>query len=245
MQHILSHVRRCVQDYNMIQSGDSIAVGVSGGKDSLTTLCAMAGLARFYPENFSVKAISIDMGFPGADFSQITALCERLGVPYTVVPTNIYEVVFHARREKNPCSLCANMRRGALNRAAAAAGCNKVALGHHRDDAIETLLLSLFYEGRISCFQPVTFLDRSGITLLRPMLYVPEKEMRAFAVRENLPVFPRLCPEEGHSKRAEAKALIAEMKKKNPDLPEMLFGAMQRLPVSGWECFSHDTQDDS
>ncbi len=241
MQHILSHVRRCVQDYDMIHSGDEIAVGVSGGKDSLTTLCAMAALSRFYPEHFRVRAISIDMGFPAlpsgerADFDAIRALCDRLDVPYTVVPTNIYEIVFVARKESNPCSLCANMRRGALNRAAASLGCNKVALGHHRDDAIETLLLSLFYEGRISCFSPVTYLDRSGITLLRPMLYVPEKDMRAFARRAELPIFPSLCPEEGSSKRAEVKELIAGMRAKNPVLPELLFGAIQRLPIEGWE----------
>lgn len=240
MQHILSHVRRCVQDYDMIRSGDEIAVGVSGGKDSLTTLCALTALSRFYPERFRVRAVSIDMGFPAlptgecADFSGIRTLCDRLEVPFTVIPTNIYEIVFVARKEANPCSLCANMRRGALNRAAAALGCNKVALGHHRDDAVETLLLSLFYEGRISCFQPVTYLDRSGITLLRPMLYVPEKDMRAFARREGLPVFPRLCPEEGSSKRAEVKELLAAMRQKNPVLPEMLFGAIQRLPIDGW-----------
>ena len=230
----------------MIAEGDTIAVGVSGGKDSLTTLCAMAALSRFYPQRFRVQAISIDMGFPPdaeghkADFSEIAALCSRLEVPYTVIPTNIYEVVFVARKESNPCSLCANMRRGALNRAAASLGCGKVALGHHRDDAVETLLLSLFFEGRISCFQPVTYLDRSGITLLRPMLYVPEKEMRAFAKRENLPVFPRFCPHDGNSKRAEVKRIIADLRKQNPDLPEMLMGAIQRLPIEGWAVQSEE-----
>ena len=230
----------------MIAEGDTIAVGVSGGKDSLTTLCAMAALSRFYPQRFRVQAISIDMGFPPdeegnkADFSKIAALCDRLEVPYTVIPTNIYEVVFVARKESNPCSLCANMRRGALNRAAASLGCGKVALGHHRDDAVETLLLSLFFEGRISCFQPVTYLDRSGITLLRPMLYVPEKEMRAFAKRENLPVFPRFCPHDGNSKRAEVKRIIADLRKQNPDLPEMLMGAIQRLPIEGWAVQSEE-----
>ncbi len=246
MQHILSQVRRCVQDYRMNDEGDAVAVGVSGGKDSLTALCAMAALSRFYPRRFTVRAVSIDMGFPPssdgktADFSTVSALCDRLEVPYTVVPTNIYEVVFVARKENNPCSLCANMRRGALNRSAVSLGCNKVVLGHHRDDAIETLLLSLFYEGRISCFQPVTYLDRSGVTVLRPMLYVPEKEIRAYAVRENLPVFPHLCPKDGNSRRETVKQLIAQMRKENPDLPEMLMGAIQRLPIAGWEVSPED-----
>jgi len=235
MQKLLSHVRRCVQDYDMIHSGDRVAVGISGGKDSLATLCVMKALSRFYPEKFEVEAISIDMGFPDADYDPIRALCEKIDVPYTVIPTQIYELVFDVRKESNPCSLCANMRRGALNRAAAARGCNKVALGHHRDDAIETLILSLFYEGRISCFQPVTYLDRSGITLLRPMLYLPEREIAGFAKRENLPVMPRLCPQDGNSKRAEVKALIETQRKLNPDLPELLFGAIQRSAIPGWE----------
>lgn len=234
MQHLLSYVRRCVQDYDMLAEGDHVAVGVSGGKDSLTTLLVLKALSGFYPQHFDVRAISIDMGFPGADFSPIAALCERIEVPFTVVPTQIYELVFNVRQEKNPCSLCANMRRGALNRAAIAHGCNKVALGHHRDDAVETFLLSEFYEGRIACFQPVTFLDRSGVTLIRPMLYVPEKEMRAFARRQELPVFPRLCPQEGNSRRAEVKALIASLREKNPDLSELLFGAIQRSSLPGW-----------
>ncbi len=235
LQKILSYVRRCVDDYDMIRAGDRIAVGVSGGKDSLTTLRALAALSGFYPQPFTLEAVTVDMGFPGADFTAIAAFCAALGVRHTLVPTRLKELIFDVRQEKNPCSLCANMRRGALNQAALALGCRKVALGHHRDDAVETLLLSLFYEGRISCFQPVTYLDRRDITLIRPMLYVPEALLRSFARRNELPVLPPLCPKDGHSKRSEVKALLQTLRRENPGLSERLFGAMQHLPLPGWQ----------
>lgn len=230
IQKILSPIRRCVQDFNMIKSGDKIAVGVSAGKDSLTLLCALSALSRFYPEPFKLQAITIDMGFdskPG-DFSEISVLCEQLRVPYSVISTHIAEVVFDIRKEKNPCSLCANMRRGALNEAAKELGCNKVALGHHHDDAVETFFLNLFHEGRIGCFSAVTYLDRTDITLIRPMLYVPEKEIRAFAAKENLPVKKSNCKADGNSQRQKVKDYIANLQRENRDIKEKVFNAMIR-----------------
>lgn len=235
LQNLLSSVRRCVQDYHMIEPGDRIAVGVSGGKDSLTTLITLQALSKFYPVPFSVEALTIDMGYDGADFSPITALCDSIGVRHTIVPTRLKELIFDVRHESNPCSLCANMRRGAVNRAALELGCRKVAYGHHRDDAVETLLLAELYEGRISCFQPVTYLDRMGITIIRPLLYLTEKDIHSFARRQELPVMPRLCPQDGNSKRTEVKRMIAGMEQQNPGVSARLFGAMQRLPLPGWE----------
>ena len=174
MQHLMGLVRRCADDYNMIQAGDRIAVGVSGGKDSLALLALMAGLQKYYPKPFELEAITVDMGM-GMDFSPVAAFCEKLGVPYTCVKTEIGPIIFEYRKEKNPCSMCSKMRRGALHDALKERGFNKVALGHHYDDAVETFLLSLFYEGRISCFEPVTYLSRADLTQIRPMLYVGEK----------------------------------------------------------------------
>ena len=171
MQHILSLVRRCVEDYHMIDRGDTVAVGVSGGKDSVLTLCALARLREFYPQPFDVVAITIDSGTPGMDFTPIADLCRELNVPYHREEVPIYEVVFEHRKEKNPCSLCAKFRRGALSTTMNRLGISKIALGHHQDDAVETMVMSLFLEGRISCFQPVTYLDRTGVTQIRPMLY--------------------------------------------------------------------------
>lgn len=230
IQKILSPVRRCVQDFDMIKDGDKIAVGVSAGKDSLTLLCALSALSRFYPEKFSLEAITIDMGFDGkqGDYSEINTLCESLGVPYTVVPTHIAEVVFDIRKEKNPCSLCANMRRGALNEAAKAQGCNKVALGHHHDDAVETFFLNLFHEGRLGCFSAVTYLDRTDITLIRPMLYVDEKDIRSFALKESLPTKESNCKADGNTERQKMKDFIFAIQKDNKDIKEKVFNAMIR-----------------
>ena len=188
MQHILSLVRRCVEDYHMIEEGDTVAVGVSGGKDSVLTLAALARLRAFYPKRFQVEAITIDAGAPGMDFTPIARLCEDLQVPYRLVPVPIYEIVFVHRKEKNPCSLCAKLRRGALSTEMNRLGLTKIALGHHYDDAVETMVMSLFLEGRISCFQPVTYLDRSQVTQIRPLLYVQERDVRGAVRRLNLPV---------------------------------------------------------
>ena len=202
MQRLMGLVRRCVEDYDMIQAGDKIAVGISGGKDSLVLLQLLAGLREYSDKPFTLEAITIDMGL-GMDYSPVQALCDRLQVPYTVVPTQIGPIIFDHRKEKNPCSMCAKMRRGALNQAILDRGIRKIALGHHYDDAVETFLMSLIYEGRISCFQPVTELDRTGVIQIRPMLYIHEKTVDNFARRMELPVIENGCPADKHTKREE------------------------------------------
>lgn len=235
MQKMLSRVRRCVEDYGMIDEGDRVAVGLSGGKDSLTTLVTLASLSRFYPKRFEVAAITVGMGYEEMDFSPVAGLCEDLGVRYIMIPTDIRQVVFDIRREENPCSLCANMRRGALYNAAAEHGFNKVALGHHTDDAVETFMLSLIYEGRISCFRPVTYLSRSGITTIRPLLYCRKKDITAFARDCALPVVTNPCPANGETKRDYASGIIETLKVERGDIMEKIIGAMQRLPLDGWQ----------
>ncbi len=234
MQHILSLVRRCVEDYDMIEAGETVAVGVSGGKDSVLTLVALARLSRFYPKPFRVEAITINAGTPGMDFSPIARLCEELEVPYHLVDVPIYEVVFLERKEKNPCSLCAKFRRGALSTEMNRLGISKIALGHHYDDAVETMLMSLFWEGRISCFQPVTYLDRTKVTQIRPLLYVQEREVTGAVRQQKLPVVENPCPANGSTKREEMKALIRQLSDQFPQLKTKIFGAMQRYPLYGW-----------
>lgn len=234
MNKILSHVRRCVEDYDMIQEGDCIAVGVSGGKDSLVLLAALARLREFYPKHFTVEAITLDMGLEGMDYDPVVAYCQRIGVPYTLIKTEIAHVIFDVRKEKNPCSMCAKMRRGALHSAMLERGIHKIALGHHFDDAVETFFLSLFYEGRLSCFQPVTWLDRTDVTQIRPLLYCNENHIRTVAARENLPVVHNPCPADGYTKRQEVKELVQELGERYPNLKSRVFGAMQRLPLAKW-----------
>lgn len=234
MQHILSLVRRCVEDYDMIQAGETVAVGVSGGKDSVLTLAALAKLRDFYPKRFDVAAVTINAGTPGMDFSPIADLCRDLDVPYHLVDVPIYEIVFVHRKEKNPCSLCAKLRRGALSTELNRLGISKIALGHHFDDAVETMLMSLFLEGRISCFQPVTDLDRSGVTQIRPLLYVQEKEVRGAVKRLGLPVVENPCPANGSTRREEMKELLFQLERQYPQLKKKIFGAIQRYPLYGW-----------
>ena len=234
MQHILSLVRRCVEDYDMIDAGETVAVGVSGGKDSVLTLAALARLRRFYPKKFEVAAVTIDAGAPGMDFSPIARLCRELEVPYYVERVPIYEVVFEARQEKNPCSLCAKFRRGALSTKLNDLGISKIALGHHYDDAVETMLMSLFIEGRISCFQPVTYLDRTQVTQIRPLLYVQEREVRGAVKRLGLPVVKNPCPANGSTKREEMKELLRTLDQQFPGVKKRIFGAIQRYPLYGW-----------
>ena len=241
MEHIkrvLSYTRRALDDYNMIEPGDKIAVGVSAGKDSLTLLCAMAELRRFYPVPFELIAITIDMGFEGADFSPIQQLCDQLEVPYHVIPTQISSIIFDVRKEKNPCSLCAKMRRGALHNAAKELGCNTVALGHHFDDAVETFMLNLFFEGRIGCFSPVTYLSRVDLKMIRPMLYMPEKDVRYFASKASLPVIKSPCPADGNTQREEMKQLLKDLDRKHDGLRYRIFGAMQRGEIDGFREFA-------
>ena len=234
MQKLIGLVRRCVDDYNMIAPGDRIGVGVSGGKDSLALLVFLAELKKYHPADFSLEAITIDMGL-GMDYSGIEALCQELEVPCTIVKTEIAPIIFDHRQEKNPCSMCAKMRRGALNQALLDKGMNKLALGHHYDDAVETFLMSLLFEGRISCFQPVTDLDRTGIIQIRPMLYIHERTIDSFAARKALPVIENRCPVDKTTKRTEVKELIYSLSATYPDLKERIFGAMQRLPLPEWE----------
>lgn len=243
MNKILSLTRRCVEDYDMIHHGDRIAVGVSGGKDSLMLLMALAKLREFYPIPFMVEAITLDLGTsdPGQrnDFQPVARLCQELGVPYTVIPTQIRWVIFNARQEKNPCALCSKMRRGALHAALQERGISKIALGHHYDDAVETFFMSLIFEGRLSCFQPVTYLDRTGITQIRPLLYCGENLIRNTARRLALPVVENRCPADGNTKRQEIKELIYELQGRYPGLKARTFGAMQRLPLPQWGPVEH------
>ena len=238
MEKILSLVRRCVEDYDMIQPGDRVAVGVSGGKDSLVTLAALAKLSRFYPKSFTVEAFTLDMGpvegGPSMDFGPVAAYCESIGVPFTLISSEISHIIFDLRKEKNPCSMCAKMRRGALHNAILDKGIHKIALGHHFDDAVETFFLSLFYEGRLSCFQPVTDLTRTGITQIRPLLYCGEGMVRGAAQRNHLPVTFNPCPADGYTKRQYAKELLAELNREHPGVKQRMFTAILNGSIKGW-----------
>lgn len=242
LQKLLSKARRAAEDYDMIEEGDKIAVGLSGGKDSITLLCILAAMRRFYPKKYELIAISIDMGL-GLDEKEVQAvkdLCARLNVEYIVEKTRIGEIVFDVRKEPNPCSLCANMRRGALNSTAAAHGCNKVALGHHSDDLAETFLLSLFYEGRLSAFAPVTKLERVGITVIRPMIYIDEKEIIGFA--KDKPIIHNPCPADKHTKRQFIKDTIKSLQKEIPSVKDNVLGAImhpERNNLSPFEKSGH------
>lgn len=226
MQKLLSFIRRGVDDYKMINENDHITVGVSGGKDSLALLAGLANLRRFYPKQFKLSAVTLDMGF-GMDFSPVAQFCDELGVEYVLKKTDIADILFNIRKETNPCSLCAKMRRGALHDAALELGSHKVALGHHNDDALDTFMLSLVYEGRVNCFSPVTYLDRKDITLIRPMIYAPENFVIGFAKKYELPIVKNRCPEDKRTKREYAKNLIKQLEKENPGFKTRLFTAIE------------------
>lgn len=236
-KHLLSFVRRAVDDYEMISEGDKVAVGISGGKDSLTLLYALANLRRFYPKKFDLIAITVDMGFEGMDFSGVEKLAKELDVPYHIIKTQISKVIFDVREESNPCSLCAKMRRGAIHSGAKELGCNKIAFGHHFDDVVDTFVMNLFFEGRVGCFSPVTYLSRTDITLIRPLIYMPEKDVKYFAAKAELPVVKSTCPADGNTERAEINALISELDRKHKGLRYRIFGALQRGNIDGFkEC---------
>ena len=235
MKRLLGQVRRAVQDYNMIRSGDRIAVGVSGGKDSLALLIALRKLKEFYPEKFELEAVTLTMGIGETDLKPVRDFCRELDVNYTVEETLIGRIVFEARQEKNPCSLCANLKRGALHNAAKRLGCNKVALAHHRDDVVETLLLSTFYEGRFHTFSPVTYLDRKKLYLIRPLIYVEEKDIKGFVRSNGLKIVPSPCPATGTTKRQYIKNLLMEMVKENRSIKDNIFGAIKRSGIDGWK----------
>lgn len=235
MKRIVSLTRRAIEEYNMIEDGDRIAVGVSGGKDSLILLCALAELSRYYPKRFEPIALTLDMGYR-SDYSEIRTLCSRLGVKFVVKYTNIKEVVFDIRGESNPCSLCAKMRRGALNDLALENGCRKVALGHHNDDVLETFFLSLIHEGRVHCFSPVTYLDRTDIYQIRPMIYVRERDIRGAVRNNNIPVLRNPCPADGYTQREYMKELIKRLEKETaPGLRKRLFRAIRDSSIDGWK----------
>ena len=234
LQQLYSYTRKALDDYDMIEDGDKIAIGISGGKDSLTLLYALSGLRRFYPKKFELEAITVHMGFQELDFSAVASLCKELNVNYTVVESDIADIVFEQRKESNPCSLCAKMRKGAFNSKAKELGCNKEAYAHHYDDVIETMLMSLLYEGRFHCFSPVTYLDRSDITLIRPLIYVEEQDIKGFRIAYNLPVVKNPCPVDGYTKREYAKQLIKTLSMESPGLRERLFHAIQTSDVSCW-----------
>jgi len=232
-RHLLSYARRAIDDYNMIEDGDKIAVGVSGGKDSLTLLCILSELRRFYPKKFSIVAVTIDMGFAEIgrgkpNFEEIAKLCESLDVPFHIVPTQMARIIFVERQEQSPCSLCSNMRRGIINDTAISLGCNKVAYGHHNDDLIETFFLNLIHEGRLGAFLPVTYLSRRNITVIRPLIYAPEKAIRDFASRNNLPVAPPICPADGHTQREAMKRLVGSLSLEYKGLKHRIFHAIRK-----------------
>lgn len=221
-------MRKAIEEYHMIQEEDKIAVCLSGGKDSITMLHALKNLQRFYPKKFEIIAISIHPGFEFFDITFLENLCKTLNIPLFTEKSHAKEIVFDIRKEKNPCSLCANLRRGVINSIAIREGCNKIALGHNQDDVLETFLLNLFYTGNISTFSPVSYMDRSQITLIRPFVYTPEKEIRRFIRKNNLSVMPKVCPMDGTSKREDMKKLIFTLTKKIPMIRANLFGAIQR-----------------
>lgn len=234
MQKILSKMRKAIEEYNMIEEGDKIAVCLSGGKDSVTLLHALKALQRFYPKKFEIIALSINPGFEFFDTSILQKICDDIDVPLVIENTHIKEVVFDLRKEKNPCSLCANLRRGIINSVAIRENCNKIALGHNQDDVLETFLLNLLYTGSINTFAPVSYMDRTKITLIRPLIYLPEKETKRFVKKNNIKIMPKACPMDGYSKREDMKTQIFKWQKDIPMIRANLFGAIQRN-IKGWK----------
>ena len=234
LQRLLSYTRKAVDEYALIDDGDKIAVGISGGKDSLTLLYALSELRKFYPKKFEVYALTVHLGIEGMDFSEIGKLCDKLEVPYYIIETEINDIVFNIRKEANPCALCAKLRKGAFNNKALELGCNKIAYAHHRDDVNETFMMSLIYEGRIHTFSPMSHLDRTNLTLIRPLLFAPEAEVIGFAKRYKLPVVKNLCPADGVTKRQETKELIKQINSEAPGFHTRLFSAIANGNVDDW-----------
>lgn len=235
MQKILSGLRKTIETYNMIDENDKIAVALSGGKDSITLLFSLKNLQLFYPKHFEIIAISVNPGFPDFDTQFLINICKKIDIPLYIESSNAKEIVFDIRQEKNPCSLCANLRRGVLNSVAIEQKCNKLALGHNLDDALETFMLNTLYTGNISTFSPVTYMDRSKMTLIRPLIYTYEKDIKAFIKRNYIEVMKKCCPYDGISKREDMKNLINSLKKDIPKVKENLFGAICRSDIKGWK----------
>ena len=234
LQQLYSYTRKAIDDYHMIDEGDHIAVGISGGKDSLAMLYALSGLKRFYPVSFSLTAVTVDLGFENLNLDRITALCAELGVPYHIVKTDIGRIIFEDRKESSPCALCAKMRKGALNQAMKELGCGKVAYAHHKDDVVETMLLSLIFEGRFHSFAPVTYLDRMDMTVIRPLIYVQEADVIGFVNKYDIPVVKSPCPADGHTKREYVHLLLQQLNRENPGVKERMFHAVQDM-VPAWK----------
>ncbi len=234
LQRLMSYVRRAVDDYGMIEEGDKIAVGISGGKDSLTLLNALAGMRRFYPKKYELVAVTIDLGFKNLNFDKIQEMCDNLSVPYHIVHTDIADIVFNSRKESSPCSLCAKMRKGALNDAMKEIGCNKIAYAHHKDDVVETMLMSLIYEGRFHTFSPVTYLDRMDLKVIRPLMYVDEMDVIGFVNKYDIPVVKSACPVDGFTKREYVKNLLRQLTSENPGVKERMFTAIIEGNMKGW-----------
>lgn len=234
MQRMLSYIRKAVDDFNMISDGDKIAVGLSGGKDSITLLMGLKSLQRFYEKKFELIAVSVNPGFEFFDGSFLKEKCEAIGVQYVEEKSHIKEIVFDIRQEKNPCSLCANLRRGILNSVAIREGCNKIALGHNEDDVLETFFLNLLYGGSIGTFAPTSYMDRSQITLIRPLIYAPEKSIKTFIKKNNITVMHKCCPMDGKSRREDIKNLIYTIQKDIPNVKTNIYGAIKRSNIKGW-----------
>ena len=235
MKRVVSLTRRAIEDCSMIEEGDKIAVGISGGKDSLTLLYALHGLRRFYPQKFDIHAVTVDLGFGNLNLSRIESICaDELQIPYTIVKTDIADIIFEQRKESNPCSLCAKMRKGALNEAIKKEGCNKVAYAHHKDDVVETMLMSLIYEGRFHTFSPVTYLDRMDLTVIRPLMYMNEADVIGFVNKNQIPVVKSPCPADGYTKREYVKQLLKKLNQENPGVKQRMFTAIQDGGMAGW-----------
>lgn len=239
LQRLLSLICQAVDQYEMIEEGDHIAIGISGGKDSLTLLWGLAHLQKFYPKHFSLSAITVDMGIDTMNLEPIKALCQEIQVPYEIVPTEIGKILFDIRKETNPCSLCAKLRKGALNNKALEMGCNKIAYAHHKDDLIETAMMSLLYEGRFYAFSPVTHLDRTDLTVIRPLMFVSEADVKGFRNKYQLPVCKNPCPMDGHTRREYVKNLIHTLNMENPGVKDRLFRAVIEGHIDGWPDIEH------
>lgn len=234
LQQLYSYTRRAIDDYQMIDTGDTIAIGISGGKDSLTLLYALHGLRRFYPHKFDLVAVTVNLGYDEFNTEPLRKLCETLEIPYEVVNTDIGDIVFHKNPKERPCSLCAKLRKGALNDAARRLGCNKVAYAHHKDDIIETMMLSLIFEGRFHSFSPKTYLDKTGLTVIRPMMYLSEADVIGFKNKMDLPIVKNPCPVDGHTKRQYAKDLLRQMNLDHPGVKDRMFTAIVNGNIDGW-----------
>lgn len=234
LQQVLSLVRKAIDDYGMIEEGDKIAVGISGGKDSLTLLYALSHLRRFYPKKFELYAITVDLGFNNLNLDKIVELCKELDVPYTIVKTDIAKIIFEDRKESNPCALCAKMRKGALNDAMKAAGINKIAYAHHKDDVVNTMMMSLIFEGRFHTFSPVTYLDKTELYVIRPLIYMNEADVIGFVNKYNVPVVKSPCPADGETKREYVDVLLRDLNRDNPGVKNRMFTAIKNSKIKGW-----------